>query len=68
MFMTANFATQVALPADQLTGIIMSSPASDVTIESGFSYPSFGISSPFSSGNVYALGLDAANLSIANSG
>ena len=66
--MTANFATQVALPADQLTGIIMSSPASDVTIESGFSSPSFGISSPFSSGNVYALGLDAANLSIANSG
>lgn len=62
------FALQVALPPDQLTGVIMSSPASEVTIQSGFSSLNFGISSPFSSGNVYALGLDTANLSIANSG
>ena len=61
-------ALQVALPPDQLTGVIMSSPASEVTIQSGFTSQNFGISSPFSSGNVYALGLDAANLSIANSG
>lgn len=66
--MTWTVAVQVALPADQLTGLILSSPASQVTLQSGFSSPNFGISAPFSSGNVYALGLDTANLSIANSG
>ncbi|KAL3144747.1 hypothetical protein ABBQ38_001868 [Trebouxia sp. C0009 RCD-2024] len=68
-FTTNNIVSlQVALPADQLTGLILSSPASQVTLQSGFSSPNFGISAPFSSGNVYALGLDTANLSIANSG
>ncbi len=59
---------QVALPANNLTGVIVSSPNSDVTIQYGFTAPTFGISIPFSSGNVYVLGIDAGNLSIANSG
>ncbi len=56
---------QVAL---HFTGLILSSPATSVTVESGFTAPTFGISSPFSSGSVYVLGIDAGNLSIANSG
>ncbi|DBA75823.1 hypothetical protein WJX77_011596 [Trebouxia sp. C0004] len=69
-----NFSTndivsvQVAVPANNLTGLILSSPAASVTVESGFTAPAFGISSPFSSGSVYVLGIAAGNLSIANSG
>ena len=59
---------QVALPADQLSGLILSSPASTVTVQNGFNTPMFGLSSPFSSGQVYVLGITTDTLSIANSG
>lgn len=65
---TSPMLVQVALPAENFAGLILSSPATSVTVESGFAAPTFGISSPFSSGSVYVLGIDAGNLSIANTG
>ena len=58
---------QVSMP-NNLTGVILSSPSSSITISYGFSTTNFEIDSAFSSGAVSVLGIDAGNLSIANSG
>lgn len=68
MRVTMNVMLQVSMPPNNLTGVILSSPSASITITYGFSAPTFEIDSAFSSGGISVLGIDAGNLSIANSG
>ena len=59
---------QVTLPGDALEAIANPSSLAETTVDSGFSASTFTVAAPFSSGDIYILGLDAGTLHIQSSG
>ncbi len=61
-------ALQVTLPGDALEAVANPSSLAATTVDAGFSAASFTVAAPFSSGDIYILGLDADALHIQSSG
>ena len=59
---------QVTLPGDALEAVANPSSLAETTVDVGFSASTFTVAAPFSSGDIYLLGLNADALHIQSSG